>query len=1520
MSTRISLLTSTVLFAAVFSAHAVLQDASAIISERVEDTEHGPHVVQDASLATAVAEYTVRYEYIGREDDPARIDFAKWAPTLGYVPVGLAGPSMENWYNQGFFQWTFDGFNINDYKAQVRVIREYGADAMVEYAWDTPKVKAVARFAITSQSDKLLFLGRYEPKEEISQVKLRLMAYPATFNKPRNRRLTTKLRTLSEGTTQIDLENERWLLFEDVEPDRMGAGSAGLLLGDASAYASVSGSEIGGYAEYTDIVLKPGRRTFALGLYEYPSMPDYEATRDYFRRIGDAESDAIAVLAQADWDKPFPPLPVDEGRVARIRTADEESLNRPAEYWNPNPTRLDFPWAANLPGEPLGAALLVPRWSAFDTMELARRFEMDVRHQYFDTDTAITNAGRWHYRAQTGIGPLKTSLAMRNAVGICVDPNRDVIVVSTLMREALGPRLFQTIQGQVKTGKGLVITGRGDALAGWPDEMFVEEDSTLATTVMSYFPPNGIPSLREGGRGRLGAVPPLRCFRYGKGRIVVFQANIAAFCALLPLNSLKHGLDGADDRLLALHGLIWAAAANKPLPARIAFGEAPPPVKAGTEAELSIDVSGAGWDRVLVRIQDDTDVVHVLRDDLLDETGTHLRMPPLPAMHRYFVDAIALNKANECVALGGTVLEVAPDYRVVSLDLSPTQRIHEEAPPVVDMPEGGSLTVSAVVEPAPAPDVLRAVLEIQDCVDRVVARAIVPVAADGRVEAAMDFPRPVVVPHRLDVQLLGGDVLMATTNLAFTAAVPYPYDDFTVLMWSYAGGDLTLRTENRLCYELGSDMMDLCHMRGYSDAGAAREYAVAAQSGQRMVPYVTRIAGTANEDHTLSPSLFDEAWIERQRASMEISCRQAAPYQPPAYTLGDENYLARDRIEVDLSPENVAAFNQWLRTRYPDIAALNAVWKTSYASFDDIKRPMLLDEAAAQTASFAPWFDFRMFMDTAFADLHETFARFVRNEDPGAKVGWDGFLNYHWLAGYDFYKLTRTLELNQVYTTHPLQGELVRSFKRPDALTGEWGNAVADTEAGFSAINWHNLFRGHNSCWWWTSWGCDYIPFNPDMSISHMGKWFFDSAAEVKAGPGKLLLHGRRDDSGIAVLYNQADLFAAKLRETMPHDAPVTDWQANLKGVMHALEDMGVQYSFVAAAEIETEPGRLDGYRVLVLPLATCMSDALVQAVRDFVQDGGVIIADGRASLLTGNGRIREHRMLDDVFGVTLPVGLEAFRSAPVSASIELAGESLTASPLETGLQTTGGTAEIVAEDVPYLITNDFGKGHAVLLNMPFATVSTLRAEGRERLLLDPLAGYLALGDVKPYVELNVDGEPARCIEQTLFVDGDLRYLCLQQDILLRNLEAQELTISIDEPAYVYDVRNRGAVALEPVHEWNATISRGYPLVYALLPYAFAEYGVDFDQECVPGDTLEITTSLKVEGAEPQYHVVHMDVFAPGSEKPHREYSQNIDCPNGQGRATIPFALNDPAGEWRLTFRDVALGVKIYGVVKLIER
>ncbi|HOQ29678.1 MAG TPA: hypothetical protein PLH36_13150, partial [Armatimonadota bacterium] len=58
-------------------------------------------------------------------------------------------------------------------------------------------------------------------------------------------------------------------------------------------------------------------------------------------------------------------------------------------------------------------------------------------------------------------------------------------------------------------------------------------------------------------------------------------------------------------------------------------------------------------------------------------------------------------------------------------------------------------------------------------------------------------------------------------------------------------------------------------------------------------------------------------------------------------------------------------------------------------------------------------------------------------------------------------------------------------------------------------------------------------------------------------------------------------------------------------------------------------------------------------------------------------------------------------------------------------------------------------------------------------------------------------------------------------------------------------------------------------------------------------------------------------VFAPGAQKPHRLYSTNIECPNGQGTAVIPFALNDTPGEWRLEFKDTASGVKATRTVRV---
>ncbi len=1485
-----------------------------VMPPTVETRDEGRRVVQDVNLSTIANTYTLRYDAIELADEPGRIAHAKWAPSLGYTPLGIAGPDDALWYNQGFFIWTFDDLNIQDYQAQFRVVREEGPDAMVEYVWDTPKAKVTARFAVTAGSDKLLFFGRYEPKEEISEVKLRLMAYPATFTQPWNRTLTTATRTLTEGTAEIDLSAERWLLLEDVTEGRPASGSAGLLLGDATAFSKVSGDGIGGYAEYVNLTLAAGRREFVLGLYELPSAPDYQATRDYFGRLGDSESDALAKLVQADLDQVLPPLPVDPDRRAAIERSDAEALQRPAELWRADPTPLEFPWAAQLSGGPVKVSLLCPRFKAYESMELARRLQMDVRHVYFDGDGALTDPNAWPYRGTTGIGPLPAGLLNRRAAAICADPEREVIMVSRINADVLGPRVRRAILEAVASGKGLLLTGGMGVLKGWPPELTATPDEGLLQSALASLPWQELPGLREGERGRTSAVP-FKAFRYGQGRVVVQDVRLGAYSCLVPLNDATEGLEGATDRMLAFAGQVMLATAGRVPAATVVVPKPEKAPLAAVPGELAVSTTGQFSD-ALVRVQDDCDNVLALGPQDLAPGGAKIALPPLPAGRRYFVDVALRDQDGACVGYGGTVLDTTPARRLAEVTLAPSVRVHEVAVPRVDLAQGGMLACEARLLPGVESQLPEFRWEVSDCFGRVLARATTPGEPGeegffGRAE--LSLPRPVTVSHRLDIRVACGDRVVGVYRQPFTIPVPYPYDDFTVLMWSYPGGEPVVRAENRLCYELGSEMMDLCHMRGYTDVGAAREYAVASASGQRLVPYVSRIALDENSDHTLTPGPFDPAFIERERASMQVCSRQAAPYRPAAYTLGDENYLSRGRTEVDGSPETMVHFREWLQDRYQSIEALNAAWDSDYAGFADITEPMWIEEAVQQERSYAAWFDHRIFMDTAFADCHELFADVIRAEDPEAKVGWDGFLGYHWQAGYDFEKLTRNLELNQVYTIDFPQGEFVSSLKRPDALSGEWGNSVADREDGFTAICWHNLFKGHNSAWWWTSWGCDYIPFNPDLSVSNMGRWFFDAAAEIRSGPGKALVHARRDTSRVAILYSQTDLFASRLAGRLAEGSVFTQWLSNHKGLLNALHDVGVGYRHIGAAQLEQDPSCLEGYKVLFLPLATCLSEKQSEAIRGFVEAGGTVVADGRAGILSGNGMILPRRALDDLFGVAGPAGPEGFAAPTRAVEITWEGTTLKTSALDPGLRTTSGTAMGAAGEAPVLITNQVGRGMAVTLNVPFILFNEVRQQAEGDFVRGLLKGLLEAGGVAPYADLG----DAECIKQSLFVDEGVQYLCLEQDILVRGLPTQDITVTLPEMAIVYDVREGKQIGDGWTDTWTTQISRGTPRLYALLSYEVAAVEATVPAAAAAGGTVPVEVAVQVDPGEAKFHVVHLAVYAPGSDRPHRQYSQNVECPGGKGQASIPFALNDTPGTWRLVARDVASGTTVDKTLEL---
>ncbi|MGD9496685.1 MAG: beta-galactosidase, partial [Armatimonadota bacterium] len=1033
-------------------------------AEQRTTVPEGTRVVQPVTLASENASYTLVYDIVRSPETPEAVTSTWWAWQGGSITIGMTEPSSANWYWQGFIKWTFDDESLHTRPAQFRVVREYGQDGMVEYAWDTPVVRATLRVAMVTGSDKLLMFGSYQPKQPVRNVRLQLAVYPASFDQPRNRRVTTALGTREPGETfDLDLLRERWVLFEDLTEGRPGSGSAGLLIGTPQSIERIT-IPVGDYGITPTIVLPSEGGSFALGLYDFPTLPDPIATRAYFARSADREAEAIGVMAAGDLDRPLPPMPMDPERLALLLAQGDEMLDRPSEVWRPDPAPLNFPWAANLPGEPINTVIFCRRWAAWETMELARRLEMEARHLYFDAVDALVSSTAWPYRNQTGIGPLPAGIAARQAATLAGDQSAELFLCAGIQGSAIPGVARAGIAQRVADGAGLMLVGNASVRGGWPEKLFAEEDPGIPAMILESFPNwDQIPGYREGERGRTSG-PPIQAWRYGEGRVVHLNVNLNTYSSLVPRNDAIEGLDGATDRCLAIAARVALAAAGRPM------------------AAIAPEAAN-----MLVRVQDDLDRVLELRD-VRRGLGPGPRAV-LRADRQRFVDRIERDAEGNTIAMRSALFPMGAGPVITELAISPSTVTAEPAPPWVDLPRGGEVQCSATV--ADPPQGARLQWTVRDVFDRVVARQTTP--AQAKATITVELPRPVTPAHILDVALVDGDQELAFERLRFAMTVPYPFDDFTALMWSYAGGDPVLQRTDRMCYEWGAGMNDLCHMGGYSDAGAAREYSVSARSGLRLIPYVTRIAGEANERNERVPCLHDPALWARLSQSLSTTCRQAAPYSPAAYTLGDENYLFRGNFEVCHTPESVAAFRDWLVERYQTVEALNAEWATRLRSFEEIARPMILEEAAQQAASFAPWIDHKLFMDHVFAWAHEECARYVQAQDPGARVGWDGLLSYSWRAGYDFEALTRSLALNQTYTSQWLQGELYRSFKRDDALTGKWGNAVADGEAGFRAHPWDCLLAGDNSVWWWTSWGCDYIPFNPDLSQSDFGRWFFEA-------------------------------------------------------------------------------------------------------------------------------------------------------------------------------------------------------------------------------------------------------------------------------------------------------------------------------------------------------------------------------------------------------------------------------------------
>ena len=504
-------------------------------------------------------------------------------------------------------------------------------------------------------------------------------------------------------------------------------------------------------------------------------------------------------------------------------------------------------------------------------------------------------------------------------------------------------------------------------------------------------------------------------------------------------------------------------------------------------------------------------------------------------------------------------------------------------------------------------------------------------------------------------------------------------------------------------------------------------------------------------------SLVDPAYLAETKEKALASAGPFAPWGILFHPSGSDVRMGGQ----DFRPETLAAFRQWLRPRYDSLKALNQAWGTSFVSRDAIV-PDTLDQAK-QTGRQASWIEHVRFMEHAFAEFQRQVKADLAEVDPDPLMGEDGYGRLDAYDGADWMQLLGIFGFYNLYTYQdPPQLEITRSLapEFPNvklrslyygSYDGQYGN-----ETFLKLLPWQAAFHGYNGLFWWvangksTYPGSEAVMLGPDFRPTRSFLWSKQGIDELRGGIINLLAESRRAHDGVAIYYDQTAVHAVA---GLKHPSELV-WQ--LQGLQAALEDLGLQYDYVAGPQVEA--GRLTegGYRVLVLPNALALRPETVEAIRQFVAAGGKLLAD------------------------------------PLPGEYDPLLHKLAASPL----------ADLFGGDKP-----------GALAPLDWQSYQRLRYGRMGAALRESLAHLLAPAGLTPAVSFTVEAEAHGVpgVELVRYVDGPATYLAL-----LNSGPARSGQVRLAAPATVYDLR--AAQGLGQQAQWDVELESAGVKVYALLP------------------------------------------------------------------------------------------------------
>ncbi|MCK5803842.1 MAG: beta-galactosidase trimerization domain-containing protein, partial [Lentisphaeria bacterium] len=906
---------------------------------------------------------------------------------------------------------------------------------------------------------------------------------------------------------------------------------------------------------------------------------------------------------------------------------------------------------------------------------------------------------------------------------------------------------------------------------------------------------------------------------------------------------------------------------------------------------------------------------------------------PLPPMSAgtYFADVRVLVKGKVADA-GSRHVIVTSSCGIASFEapkeLGASETVAGRVVLRGDVPTGARLRISQV-----------------DTFGRYTARTELPATADTSFR--LPAYEPLTIVQRLVCELVVDGQVVDMARAAFSLRDLHPdRHAFRYVLWGLA--HMSSRSYLAVpAYETFREYgFDTNYASNISDVCPAIPLA-----NMRHIPYATRLHpndGKITADtppNTRIPCLTSPEYRSYLAALLTKRAKIVRPYSVNEFSMGDECHFRFGKFgDICHSPTCVAAFHTFLEQEYGTIVKLNAEYGASYKSFDDIE-PATLDEAREDPALRCLWIDFRRRMDRNWVEIQEFCRTTLQAVVPNARTGYEGtdYDTHATLNAFDLYRINQSFDLNNTYDG-AFSPYAVVDFAQPDALLGcGWVGSYADykkyghwpSQAYNWYINWRHLFRGANSVWVWyaamTDRGIGHGSVSaPDFSLFQCFAPNATEVREMKQGLARLFIAAEREHGGTAVLYSIESLHVASFEGAHGH------FSNNLRSIIPLLEDTRQPFRIVAPEQIEKGILAKGHFQYLILPFVQALSGAAADRIREFVQQGGTLVADVRPALCDEHGKYREAGALDEVFGVShtcAPVKLEkrTVKGGPFAGEVP-------ATPVDATLKLAGGQALAQAGDAPALVAHDFGKGTAVLMNFLLCgynrkqSVLSIEVETYPEEAPAWLAAFARVQEqagMAPGVTFEPDLPHLRAYRHRLGVchlvgvlQNPLRaraQAAREQDVPDEELEAfipppRSIRVGFGAKAHVYDSREGRYLGF--VDSAQTELGPGRAKVFALLPYRVKAVALRCPQRIRAGEVLEVTAEVIPERGKAGQHVLHLDVFGPNG-RALSHYAKNVDALDGRAVLRVPLALNNSPGNWRIRVRDAATGVSAEATFKL---